>query len=170
MSKSRVRRLVLIIHIIAGVAVIGDVWGLTLMHLQALGSASPAAGQASFQFTTLMVFAGGVPFSLLSLSTGLILVLLGKWGLRQAWILIKLCLQLGILATGALFIAPILQAAPRATDLSALHREFLVLMAVQTVMLLTATVLAVFKPRWPRTRPPRRTDRQSPPPATGVRA
>lgn len=89
-----------------------------------------------------------------SLGTGLVLVLLEKGGLRQAWILIKLCLQLGILATGALFIAPILQAAPRASDLNALYRDFLILlMAVQAVMLLTATALAVFKPSWPRPRP-----------------
>jgi uncharacterized membrane protein len=96
-----------------------------------------------------------VPFSLISLGTGLILAIYGGWGLRQVWVLIKLGLQLGILLTGALFIAPILENAPHATDLTGSHRRFLVLLLVQGVMLLTATVLAVFKPggRGARRRP-----------------
>ena len=151
MLSIRERRLVMIVHIIAGVAVIGDVWGLALLHLQALTSTAPVVGQTSFRFTALMVFAGGIPFSLISLASGLVLALLGPWSLRQPWVLAKLALQLGILTTGALFIAPILNVAPRATEFSGLHRQFLLLMGVQAAMLVTATVLAVFKPGTRRT-------------------
>jgi uncharacterized membrane protein len=160
MLSPRIRRIIRVVHIIAGVAVLGDVWGLALMHMEALSSGSLAVGRASFEFTTLMVFAGGVPFSLISLVTGLILAVFGGWGLRQIWVLIKLCLQLGILVTGALFIAPILKSAPSATDLTGSHRSFLVLLVVQGVMLLVATMLAVFKPgsRGVRRTPKKATD------------
>ncbi|GAA5028650.1 DUF2269 family protein [Actinopolymorpha pittospori] len=146
MLSGPTRRIVKIVHIVAGVAVLGDVWGLALMHLDALRSGSLAVGRTAFGFTTLMVFAGGVPFSLISLVSGLVLALFGGWGLRHGWVLAKLVLQLGILLTGGLFIAPVLRGAPSATDLTGSHRTFLVLLLVQGVMLLTATVLAVVKP------------------------
>ena len=146
MLSLRVRRIIKVVHIISGVAVLGDVWGLALMHIEALGSGSLTVEKASFRFTTLMVFAGGVPFSLISLGSGLILAVFGGWGLRQPWVLIKLLLQLGILATGALFIAPILMNAPKAATLTGSHQRFLLLLLMQGTMLLVATVLAVFKP------------------------
>ena len=146
MLSLRVRRIIKVVHIISGVAVLGDVWGLALMHIEALGSGSLSVEKASFRFTTLMVFAGGVPFSLISLGSGLILAVFGGWGLRQPWVLIKLLLQLGILATGALFIAPILMNAPKAATLTGSHQRFLLLLLMQGTMLLVATVLAVFKP------------------------
>lgn len=146
MLSPRLRRIVKVVHIISGVAVIGDVWGLALMHMEALSSGSLAVERTSFRFTTLMVFAGGVPFSLLSLASGLILAIYGGWGLRQPWVLTKLLLQLGILATGGLFIGPILKNAPKAASLTGSHERFLLLLVVQGVILLVATVLAVFKP------------------------
>lgn len=155
----RARRVILVIHIVAGVAVIGDVWGLALMHLNALASGSPAIGHAAFRFTTVMVFGGGIPFSLISLVTGLFLALGGGWGLRQAWILIKLGIQLAILATGGIFIGPMLRRAPRAADLAGLHRQFLVLLAVQGLLLLVATAVAIGKPG---SRPARRRARVGP--------
>jgi uncharacterized membrane protein len=147
MLSPRMRRVVKVVHIISGVAVLGDVWGLALMHMEALGSGSLSVEKASFRFTTLMVFAGGVPFSVISLGSGLILALFGGWGLRQPWVVTKLLLQLGILATGALFIAPILKNAPKAATLTGSHQRFLLLLLIQGTMLLVATVLAVFKPR-----------------------
>lgn len=147
MLSPRLRRIIKVVHIISGVAVLGDVWGLALMHLEALNSGSLSVERASFRFTTLMVFAGGIPLSLISLGSGLILAIFGGWGLRQPWVLIKLLLQLGILATGAVFIAPILKNAPKATTLTESHERFLLLLLVQGTMLLVATVLAVFKPR-----------------------
>lgn len=147
MLSPRKRRIVKVVHIISGVAVLGDVWGLALMHMEALGSGSLSVEKASFRFTTLIVFAGGVPFSVISLGSGLILALFGGWGLRQPWVVIKLLLQLGILATGALFIAPILKNAPKAATLTGSHQRFLLLLLMQGTMLLVATVLAVFKPR-----------------------
>lgn len=79
--------------------------------------------------------------------SGLILAIFGGWGLRQAWVLIKLLLQLGILATGAVFIAPILKNASKAATLTGSHERFLLLLLVQGTMLLVATMVAVFKPR-----------------------
>lgn len=147
MLSPRLRRIIKVVHIISGVAVLGDVWGLALMHLEALSSDSLSVEKASFRFTTLMVFAGGVPFSVISLGSGLILAIFGGWGLRQPWVLIKLLLQLGILATGAVFIAPILKNAPKAATLTGSHERLLLLLLAQGTMLLVATVLAVFKPR-----------------------
>lgn len=141
----KAKRVVVVVHAIAGVAVIGDVWGLALMHWVALGSRSAGASRDAFRFTTVMVFGGGIPFSVLSLVTGLALVFFGKWRLRQTWVWVKLVLQLGILATGALFIRPLILGAQPA-DLGPSHREFLVLMGVQATALIAATALSVFKP------------------------
>lgn len=141
----KTRRVIVVVHAIAGVAVIGDVWGLALMHWVALGSGSAEVSRTAFRFTTVMVFGGGIPLSFLSLLTGLALVVFGKWSLRQTWIWVKLVLQLGILATGALFIRPILLGVQPA-DLPPSHRDFLVLMAVQGTSLIVATTLSIFKP------------------------
>lgn len=143
--QPKARRVVVVVHAIAGVAVIGDVWGLALMHWVALSSGTPETSRAAFRFTTVMVFGGGIPLSFLSLLSGLALVLFGKWSLRQTWIWVKLVLQLGILATGALFIRPLILGTQPA-DLAPSHREFLVLMAVQATALIVATALSVFKP------------------------
>jgi hypothetical protein len=140
-----VRRAVLVAHIVAGVAVIGDVWGLALMHLTALGAGADAQ-RAAFRYTGTMVFGGGIPFSLLSLGTGLVLWLYGGWGARRWWLWVKLGAQLAILATGGAFIAPILRRGPVEADPAPDHRLFLVLLAVQGTLLLVATVLAVYKP------------------------
>jgi uncharacterized membrane protein len=143
--RPAVRRAVLVAHIVAGVAVIGDVWGLALMHLTALG-ADADTQRAAFTYTGAMVFGGGIPFSLLSLATGLVLWIWGGWGARRWWLWVKLGAQLAILATGGAFIAPILQRAPTEADPAGDHRRFLVLLAVQGTLLLVATVLAVYKP------------------------
>lgn len=150
-----VRRAVLVAHIVAGVAVLGDVWGLALMHLTALG-ADADAQRTAFRYTVAMVFGGGIPFSLLSLGTGLLLWAGGGWGARRWWLWVKLGAQLTILATGGLFIAPILQRGPVEGDPAPDHRLFLVLLAVQGTLLLAATVLAVYKPGR-RSRRPRPT-------------
>lgn len=141
----KTRRVIVVVHAIAGVAVIGDVWGLALMHWVALSAGTPDVSRTAFRFTTVMVFGGGIPLSFLSLLSGLALVLFGKWSLRQTWIWAKLVLQLGILATGALFIRPILLGTHPA-DLAPRHREFLALMAVQGTSLIVATALSIFKP------------------------
>ncbi|ETK36850.1 hypothetical protein MPTA5024_06565 [Microbispora sp. ATCC PTA-5024] len=154
MLSPRTRRALTVVHIVAGVAVIGDVWGLALMHMAASASGSLPVGRAAFRFTSLMVSAGGVPLSLISLVTGLVLAILGGWGLRRPWVLLKLCIQLAIIATGALFIGPVLRQAPGAADLTQSHRTLVMLMAVQGSLLLVATVLAVYKPGG-RRRPPR---------------
>lgn len=146
MLSPRLRRILRVVHIISGVAVLGDVWGLALMHLAALSDGSLSVEKTAFRFTTLMVFAGGVPFSVISLVSGLVLAIWGGWGLRRPWVLTKLVLQLGILATGGVFIGPVLRSAPKAATLTGSHERFLLLLVVQGVMLLVATVLAVFKP------------------------
>lgn len=140
------RRVIVVVHAIAGVAVIGDVWGLALMHWVALSTGAPGVSRTAFRFTTVMVFGGGIPLSLLSLLSGLTLVLFGKWSLRQTWVWIKLVLQLSILATGALFIRPILLGPQQTADLVRNHEEFLVLLAVQATSLIVATTLSIFKP------------------------
>lgn len=116
------------------------------MQWKGLSSGSVALSRAAFRFSSDMVFGGGVPFSLVSLITGLMLALFGRWGLRQVWILIKFALQLSILAIGALFIGPLLMSASHESDLRPGHQRFLILLAVQGVSLVVATTLAVFKP------------------------
>lgn len=97
-----------------------------------------------------------VPFAVASLLTGLIQSLGTPWGLfRHYWVVFKLVLNL--LATGVLLLYTRTLAAygdvarmphPTARETALLQSPSIVLHAtVALLVLLTATVLAVFKPR-----------------------
>lgn len=48
------------------------------MHWVPLSAGSADVSRTAFRFTTVMVFGGGIPLSVLSLLSGLALVLFGK--------------------------------------------------------------------------------------------
>jgi hypothetical protein len=113
-----------------------------------------------------LVFAGGIPLSLIALVTGVVLSVRGPWGLvRHYWVFAKLLLLIATMLVGMLLFDP--EGLATATEGTArpVARQWgqVAAPATQLVMLLTAATLSVFKPRGRITwRPPRRAS----PPAT----
>ena len=126
------RRAVLTVHIIAGVGLLGDV--------------AAVLAAASYDLLAMFTVLFGIPLSLLSLATGIVLGLGSKWGVvRHAWVAAKLGLLVGVILVGALVIGPGTEAM-RTGDGGA-EARLIAGAAYDVVALTLATGLSVFKPR-----------------------
>jgi Predicted integral membrane protein (DUF2269) len=146
-----VRRAVLTVHIIAGVGLLGDVAAVLAVNVRAATTGDAVLAAASYDLLAMFTVLFGIPLSLLSLATGILLGLGSKWGvLRHAWVATKLALLVGVILVGALVIGPGTEAM-RSGDGGAEAR--LIAGATYDVVALTvATGLSVFKPRRRRAR------------------
>jgi hypothetical protein len=161
----RARKALLTVHVAASVAVIGTTASVAVLALTAAGAARPAEAHALYSAIQTLAFALAIPFSFISLITGVVLGLGTHWGvLRHGWVAAKLALQLAIILTGALAIRPWLDhvveasASVAGSGLGAERRLLLVAGALNLAFAVTAVGLAVFKPRRRarRNRSPRR--------------
>lgn len=170
----RARKTVLTLHVSASVALIGVTASVLILSLTAAGAEGAGDAHALYSSVQTLAFALAIPFSLISLATGLVLGLGTRWGvLTYWWVTSKLALQLAIILTGALVVRPSVQALiDRSADggpLGAARWELTIAGAANLTFALAAVALAVFKPGG-RLRaaasPARRDDRRvSPPPA-----
>jgi uncharacterized membrane protein len=140
------RRALLTVHIIASVGLLGDVAAVLAINVIAATTADTELAAASYELLALFGFLFGIPLSLVSLLSGIVLGLGSKWGvLRYAWVATKLGLLVSVIVVGAVVLGPGTDAM-RHGDGGAESR--LVLGAAwQLVALCTATGLSVFKPR-----------------------
>lgn len=156
----RLRRALLAGHVICAVGLLGEVWVLVALNLYAtatVDSDRQLAGSA-YRLMEVLVFAGGIPLSLLALATGLTLALTSHWGLlHYYWVFTKLLLLIAVIIGGMILFQPAPMAAAVADGSVSGGQQWrqVAVLATQLVMLGTATVLAVFKPRrrigwWPR--------------------
>jgi hypothetical protein len=147
----RSRKVVLLVHIIASVALVGEVWGLVLLNLSATLTDDAELAHAAYLLMAPLVFAGGIPLSFISLISGIVLGLGSRWGvLRHFWVVAKLVLLIATVLVGALLSTPEdLAAAMSGGATPGAARQWGQVAAVggQLFMLLTATALSVFKPR-----------------------
>ena len=89
----RIRRSVLTLHIVASVGLLGDVAAVLAVNLRAAATADPAFATAAYDLLGMFSLVFGIPLSLVSLATGVILGLGTKWGvLRHVWVAAKLAL------------------------------------------------------------------------------
>lgn len=144
--SAHTRRAVLTVHIIASVGLLGDVAAVLAINVIAATTADTELAAASYELLALFGFLFGIPLSLVSLLSGIVLGLGSKWGvLRYAWVATKLGLLVSVIVVGAVVLGPGTDAMRRG-DGGAESR--LVLGAAwQLVALCTATGLSVFKPR-----------------------
>jgi hypothetical protein len=149
----RVRKTVLVLHIISSVALVGEVWVLVVLNLFALLTDDLGLAHAAYRLMDTLVFAGGIPLSLTALISGVVLALSTRWGLvRHYWVFTKLLLLIATILVGMLLFNP----AGLATAVEGASRPVtrqwgqVAAVGTQLVMLITATVLSVFKP-WSRT-------------------
>jgi hypothetical protein len=146
------RRALLTVHIIAGVGLLGDVGAVLAVNIRAAATDDPALAAASYELLAMFTVMFGIPLSLISLATGILLGLATPWGvLRYAWVTAKLALLVGVMLVGSLILGPGTDAM-RSGDGGA-EARLIAGSAYDVAALTLATGLSVFKPRR-RRRPP----------------
>lgn len=156
--RPRARKTVLVVHITASVALMGEVWGLAVLNTVATLTGEAALAHAAYRLMPALVFAGGIPLSVTALATGVLLGLAGRWGLvRHMWVTAKLVLLLATVFLGMFLFDPEgMAAATEGGVRAAASRQWgqVAVLGAQLAMLLVSTALSVFKP-WGRLRLPR---------------
>jgi len=149
-KRPRLRKFVLTTHVVSSVGWIGAVVAYLALVAAALTSENAQTVRASFLAMELIYFAL-VPLAFASLLTGVVQSLGTTWGLfRHYWVIFKLLLT--VLATVVLLlnVQTVSSLADRAAregaDLPGAGGQLLHA-GVGLVVLLTAAVLAVFKPK-----------------------
>ena len=144
--RPRARRALLTVHIITGVGLLGSVAGVLAVNIRAAGTSDAELAAASYELLAMFTLLFGIPLSLASLATGILLGLSSAWGvLRFAWVASKLGLLLGVILVGAFVLGPGTDAM-RSGQGGAEAR--LIAGSIYDVAALTlATGLSMFKPR-----------------------
>lgn len=154
----RGRKTIKVVHIIAAVGLLGEVWVLVALNVYATLTTDTELARSAYRLMGVLVFVGGIPLSMTALLAAITLGIGTRWGLvRHYWVFVKLLLLISVILCGMIFFQPASMAdAIERGSLSTAHQwRQVVVVASQLVMLVTATVLAVFKPwgRLRRTRP-----------------
>jgi uncharacterized membrane protein len=147
------RKLALAAHVASSVGWLGAVIAFLALAVVGLTSAEDGTVRGAYLVMEPAAWFVLVPLAFASLLTGLVQALGTTWGLfRHYWVLFKLLIN--VVATGVLltymetfrFLADV--AADRRADLETVRNASPVLhAALALVLLLTATILAVYKPR-----------------------
>ena len=152
----RVRKLALTAHVTASVGWLGTVAGSLGLAIVGMTSRDVRTVQGAYIALEIMGWFVLVPFAVASLLTGLVQSLGSAWGLfRHYWVLAKLFINLFATVVLLMYtqtLGSLADVADQATlsahDFDLLRTPSVVLHAgAALVMLLTATTLAVFKPR-----------------------
>jgi uncharacterized membrane protein len=139
-----VRRAVLTVHIIASVGLLGDCAGILAINVRAATTTDPALAASSYELLEMFSIVFGIPLSLASLGTGVLLGLGTKWGvLRHRWVTAKLLVILSVILAGALIIGP---ATAAMRDGGGAEATLILACAYDVLALSLATGLSVFKP------------------------
>jgi len=152
---SRLRKLLLTIHVVSSVGWLGAVAAFLALAIAGLVSANAQSVRAAYLAMDLVGWYVIVPSSLASVASGVIQGLGTPWGLfRHYWVLIKLVMA--ILATAVLLIhmQPIGRVAAAAADgplpsehLHGMRVQILIDAAAALIVLVVATVLSIYKPK-----------------------
>jgi membrane protease YdiL (CAAX protease family) len=152
------RKAVLTIHIAAAVALLGTSSGLLIAAAYAATRGDPRQAHTLYELMRLSTYSLGIPFSFIALGAGAFLGRTSKWGIvRYWWVLSKLALLLATIAFGALLTGPSIdtaleETAPGGAGGGEARWTLVGAVAAQIALVLSATVLAVFKPGGPRRR------------------
>ena len=148
-----VRKLALTAHVVTSVGWLGAVVAFLALTVTALTASPSPAWRAAYPAMDLLTRHAIVPLAVGSLLTGLLSSLGSSWGLlRHYWVTTKLGLALAATAVLLLQIEPIGRAADAAgsagpTDLRPATSSMTVHATGGLIVLVTTTVLAVYKPR-----------------------
>ena len=149
------RKLALTVHVICSVGWLGAVICSLGLALAGLLSPDPGVVRASYLALDVVGWFVLVPLSIASLVTGVVQSLGTSWGLlRHYWVLMKLAMNLAavvvlLLYTQTLgYLADLAASLPPAAGLSELRSSSPVFhSALAVILLVLATVLALYKPK-----------------------
>jgi Predicted integral membrane protein (DUF2269) len=145
MLKPRTRRTVLTAHIIASVGLLGDCAAIVAINIRAATTADPELAASAYELLTMFSLLFGIPLSLTSLLTGVVLGRGTKWGVfRHPWVIAKLVAILSVIVVGALVIGPETEAMVAGRGGS--EAVLIGASAYDVLVLALATGLSVFKP------------------------
>jgi uncharacterized membrane protein len=149
------RKLLLTTHVVASVGWLGAVASFVALDLVAIGGSDVRRVLSVYVAMDLMTRLIIVPACVASLITGITQSLLTPWGLlRHYWVFFKLGLTVAATAMLLVHLRPIREAAmlagapsPSLDDLRKLGVQLVVASGAAVVVLVTSTVLSVYKPR-----------------------
>lgn len=150
-----VRRFALTVHVTASVGWFGAVAAFLALAVAGLTSPDPQLVRGAYLAMALTGWAVIVPLALASLLTGLVSSLGTAWGLvRHWWVVAKLVITVPATILLLVHMQPInyvADVAAQTTLTSADHAQLRIQFVAQAVaalvVLLTATILSVYKPR-----------------------
>lgn len=154
--SARLRKFVLTAHVVTSVGWLGAVATVLALAIAGLVSTDPATVRAAYLALDMTGWTVLVPLSIASLVTGVVQALAGTWGLfRHYWVVIKLVINVLATAVLLLYTQTLASLADLARNgaldgasLEHLERASPVLHAAAAlILLLVATVLAIYKPR-----------------------
>ena len=158
----RTRKAVLTTHIASAVALLGTTAGLAIMGTRTAGSDDFHQAHAVYDVMSLLTFSLGIPLSFIALASGVLLATTSKWGLfGYWWVTTKLALLVGVIVIGATVTGASIDTMLDVTERQVPETDgarwtLVAAAATQAAMVLTASVLSVFRPGGPM-----RTNRQS---------
>ncbi|WP_406285012.1 hypothetical protein [Embleya sp. NBC_00896] len=165
-----VRRAVNAGHVVFAVGMLGVEWTMMLIAGLARTTDDPTLRHSAYSVLRLLAFAGGIPFGVLSLLTGVLLCVFTPWGLWQhLWIKVKIVLLFAVLISGGAVVSQFVHRLMSASGpggnadaLPALQNWHMAVVAFQLLALIAATALSVFKPSGRRPRPAARVKAAAP--------
>lgn len=102
----RARHAVLVVHIAASVAILGDSAAFLAITLRAR-TLPDAEAHASYEILGMLSLAFGIPLSFVALGTGIVLGIGTRWGVfRYPWVIAKLALLVSVMVVGGVVLGP----------------------------------------------------------------
>ncbi|MFC7245270.1 DUF2269 domain-containing protein [Catellatospora aurea] len=162
----RLRKTALTAHVTTSLGWLGAVAAFLALAIAGLNTTDPDRAHALYLAADVITWTIIVPLALASFLTGMIQSLGTPWGLlRHYWVLAKLILTIPATAVLLLHTQPIgilaTSSDAHATDLHGVRVQLVADAVAAIIVLLAATVLAVFKPRGVTPYGQRRTGQRS---------
>ena len=136
----------LTVHIIASVALLGDVACFCVLAVVGATTDDPQLAGSTWTMLETFSMVFGIPLSFTSLLSGLVLGWGTRWGvLRHRWVTTKLVLNVSVILVGALVVGPAIEAMQSGAG----GRETTLIAAsgYDVLALSLAVGLSVFRPR-----------------------
>jgi hypothetical protein len=146
------RKAVLTTHIASAVALLGTTAGLAIMGVRTAGSDEFHQAHAVYDVMSLLTFSLGIPLSFIALASGVLLATTSRWGLfGYWWVTTKLALLVGVVVIGATVTGASIDTMLDVTERQVPEADgarwtLVAAAATQGAMVLTASVLSVFRP------------------------
>jgi cytochrome bd-type quinol oxidase subunit 2 len=144
--KPRLRKTVMVIHVVGSVGLLGSVATLLLIAIIAATTNDAQLADSAYRLMQAETMAFGIPLSFISLLSGIALGLGTRWRvLRYWWTALKLGAIVAVILMGALVIGPAIDAMRDDPEAGAEWR-IITAATLDVILLGTSVVLSIFKP------------------------